>query len=181
MKNIFPLITLFCATAGFSQTRLISHKSHSGSMATFSTALENSLFDIAESNFGLPPTRFSIDSVVLLEDNRAVIISSGKRFGQTDVITFKPVRDTVYNHPLLSKKHSKDSIAKVLEPNVTNRKIKLINYDNDTSKKNSFPAFFGDDNFPDNPMLIFALALLSGVLAFISYFIYKVKGTPVKA
>jgi len=180
MKNTFFIITLLCSAAAFSQTRLISHKSHSGSSATFKTALENSLFDIAESNFGIPPTRFTIDSVILLEDNRAVIVSSSKRFGR-DVITYKPGRDTVYNHPLLSKKHSKDSIGKILEPNVTSRKIKLINYDNDKSKKNGFPAFFGDNNFPDKPMLIFALALLSGVLAFISYFIYKVKGTPVKA
>ena len=186
MKNLTFLFILLSIPA-ISQTRLISHKSHSGSMATFSTALENSLFDIAASNFGEPGSemRFVVDSVILLPDNRAVVIASEK-----DVWVTYPKsslvltgRDTLYNE-LLSNRHNKDSLTRVLEREGSRQPV-LINYDNEKpkptpkqEKKNSVPVMpSGDDNFPDKPMMIFALALLSGVLAFISYYFYKVKNT----
>jgi hypothetical protein len=180
MKKIYVLILMLCTVAGFAQTRLISHKSHSGSAATFTTALESSLFDIAESNFGLPTKemRFTVDSVILLPGNRAVVISSEKdvyKTHQKSAFNFKPGRDTLYNHPLLSQQHQKDSILHSLESYGRHNTPVLINYDNDRTKKNVVPVIPGSDNFPDKPMLVFALALLSGVLAFAMYLVYKTK------
>ncbi|MES2485174.1 MAG: hypothetical protein V4581_04395 [Bacteroidota bacterium] len=183
MKNLTFLFTLLSVSA-FSQTRLISHKSHSGSMATFNTALENSLFDIAASNFGAPGSemRFVVDSVILLPDNRAVIISSEKdvwvTYPKSSVILTG--RDTLYN-AMLSNRHNKDSLFRVLSQEGSYKPV-LINYDNEKpapepnrEKKNTIVAPSGNDNFPNKPMLVAALALLSGVLAFISYFFYTVK------
>jgi len=187
MKNLTFLFILLSIPA-VSQTRLISHKSHSGSVATFSTALESSLFDIAASNFGEPGSemRFVVDSVILLPDNRAVVIASEK-----DVWVTYPKsslvltgRDTLYNE-LLSKRHNKDSLTRILEREGSRQPV-LINYDNEkpvepkkNDRKNNTAQVMpsGDDNFPDKPMMIFALALLSGVLGFISYYFYKVKNT----
>jgi hypothetical protein len=189
MKRFTLFIFCFIAISGVAQTRLISHKSHSGSTATFSTALENSLFDIGASNFGEPSSerRFTIDSIILQPDNSAVVVSSEKNVWVTasqSKIGFRPGRDTLYNHPLLSKQHAIDSIKRQLWFEANN--IKFVNYDNikpqavkkEEPKKNTFFAVpSGDDNFPAKPMLVFAVTLLSGLIAFVSYYFYKVKNT----
>lgn len=56
MKNLRFLITallLSCCLAGVAQTKLISFKSHSGSKLHFRKAIENNMFDLNQSNFGL--------------------------------------------------------------------------------------------------------------------------------
>jgi hypothetical protein len=191
MKNLSLLIALCCLPA-VAQTRLISHKSHSGIMATFSTALDNSLFDIAASNFGEPPSerRFTIDSIIFLPDNRAVVVSSEKEVWITarqPEIEFKPGRDTLYNHPLLSKQHAKDSVARQLGG--WHNDVKLVNYDNEKpetapkqEKKNSLPALpFGGDNFPGKPLLIAGLAMVSVLFGFVFFALHKLKSARLTA
>jgi hypothetical protein len=80
MKNCTLLLFAFFATFAHSQTKLISHKSHSGSNATFATALENDLFDIEESNFGLSPMTIEnylkLDTVVYLSKKKIIRVTS---------------------------------------------------------------------------------------------------------
>ncbi|KOS06960.1 hypothetical protein AM493_13655 [Flavobacterium akiainvivens] len=163
------------------QTKLISHKSHSGSMATFNTAFENNLFDIGESNFGLPDKQmsFTIDSIILLPDDKVVVVSSEKdvyRHYAKSAISFKPGRDTLYNHPLLSQKHKKDSILRVLQPYDAKHKPVLINYDNNKTKKNSLPVAPNDSlGTPNMPLMVAALAALSILFGFVFYMVHKLK------
>lgn len=131
MKNFTLIIALVSFTA-IGQTRLISHKSHSGSTATFNTALENSLFDINDSNFGVAPIRTvktaALDSVIFISHDKAVMVTSEychiedrRRLRveganeKAEETLWKAGRDTVYNHPLFSRNHSLDSIRTVLK------------------------------------------------------------------
>ncbi len=55
MKNFFcTIFILFLSFQVFAQTKLISHKSHSGNSSNFSTALEINFGDISLSDFGNP-------------------------------------------------------------------------------------------------------------------------------
>jgi hypothetical protein len=178
MKNIY--ILLLCCSAAIAQTKLIAHKSHSGSMATFTTAFNNNLFDMGESNFGEPALerRYTIDSIILRPDDSAIVISSIKELWwgtPKSQIEFKPGRDTLYNHPLLSKRHSKDSIAvKVYTKNLEDPV--LVNYDNDNFKKNSLPAVHNNDNgTPNMPLMVAALAAISILFGFVFYMVHKLK------
>lgn len=57
------------------QTKLISHKSHSGSKRSFSKAYKNSLFNLSSSNFGLPKSRnlTLVDSIIALNDSVTIL------------------------------------------------------------------------------------------------------------
>lgn len=54
MRHFILYLTLFISGFGFSQTKVIAHKSHSGSSKTFKTALTVKSFNSANSNFGEP-------------------------------------------------------------------------------------------------------------------------------
>lgn len=78
MKIMIFLTTCLFSIAGYTQTKLISFRSHSGSNAHFRTAVEKDLFDIGKSNFGIVEVE-KIDSVVMKSNNR--IIVSRKFYG----------------------------------------------------------------------------------------------------
>lgn len=65
------LLSLLISSVGFSQTKKIAFKSHSGNSANYSFALRNNLFDMNCSNFGQAP-RFiktaKLDSVIFISD-----------------------------------------------------------------------------------------------------------------
>ena len=77
MKKFTVLLALLSLPA-MAQTKLISHKSHSGSMATFTTAFNNNLFDIGESDFGAAPYRqvkaAQLDSVIFINPATAIMV-----------------------------------------------------------------------------------------------------------
>lgn len=127
MKKSIVVVLLsigFCISI-YAQTKVISHKSHSGSKATFKTALNTSIFDMSASNFGAAPVEFirraKLDSVIHLTDTSAIMVTSevcwsenrGRR--DSDVSIWKAGKDTLDYHPLFTKKHSLDSIKNVLE------------------------------------------------------------------
>ncbi len=206
MKN-FTFLFVLVSFTGFCQTRLISHKSHSGSTATFTTALKNNLFDSDASNFGVAPIRTvktaQLDSVIFISHDKAVMVTSeychtedmrgrAKEDNEKAERTlWKAGRDTVYNHPLFSRNHSLDSIRSVLKndyffKNDIDNTV-FIGYDNKTKKyereekKRKKSTFYvgrtGNDNFPSKPMLVFILALLSAVFGCMLYLIYKTRGS----
>ena len=97
------------------QTKLIAHKSHSGTSQSFQIAYEAGLFDMENSNLGVAPERnvrtASLDSLILVSDSVAVMVTSeyctrqnSRRPGAST--KWRAGRDTVVNHPLFSKKHS---------------------------------------------------------------------------
>lgn len=106
------------------QTKVISHKSHSGSKANFRTALNADLFDLSKSNFGAAPIRMvrraQLDSLIYLSDTSAVMVTSevcwtedrGRK--KDDESLWQSGKDTVKFHPLFTKQHSLDSIKEVL-------------------------------------------------------------------
>lgn len=201
MKQLFSILMLTgIATSGFCQTKLISHKSHSGSMATFGMAVENNLFDIGESNFGEYPYRTivtsQLDSVIFISEDKAVMITSEHCSSQhisiqdtidNDKIFWQAGRDTVLNHQLFSQRHSLDSIKTVLKTKYNFRneidKVVFIGYDNDKKalrkenrkkkKKSVIPIITDDTGFPPKELMVMLLAALSGLVALTSYFYNK--------
>jgi hypothetical protein len=106
---------LLCSTFLFAQTKLIAHKSHSGSDRNFRIAYDAGFFDMDNSNFGMAPERTvrtaSLDSLILISDTLAVMVTSEycKRpiSRKKDATTkWREGRDTVRNHPLFSKRYS---------------------------------------------------------------------------
>jgi len=78
MRTLSSLALMFLSLACFSQTKLISHRSHSGSNTNFRTAIENNLFDIGNSNFGLSISYVEKVDTVILKSPNTIFISRKK-------------------------------------------------------------------------------------------------------
>ncbi len=125
-KLLTTTFILFYLTS-FGQTKMISHKSHSGSKNTFSLSLKKSLFNIGESNFGMAPERFvrnsNLDTVKLLSPHIAVMITSESclRDDYSGRPSYKELwsagTDTVYNHDVFNSKNSIAQIKSKLKNN----------------------------------------------------------------
>ena len=89
MKIMIFFAACLFSIAGYTQTKLISFRSHSGSNAHFRTAVEKELFDIGNSNFGIIEVE-KIDSVIKESKNRIIVIR--RTFGTGDN---KVKRDTL--------------------------------------------------------------------------------------
>lgn len=116
MKHFF-LITLLVAFYGsYGQTKIIAHKSHSGSSKTFVKAYQNNLFDIKRSNFGLPGNRniVVLDKVKALNDSLTVLYfresivcyQYGTSYSKLKKSDFKSKTDTVRNHKIYNKSNT---------------------------------------------------------------------------
>lgn len=181
MRSLFlSLLSLLCMT-GFSQTKKIAFKSHSGSAENFSIALENDLFDMDNSNFGNPPDRY-LDSVILIEDSVAVLVSRQEPFENA-----KARRDTLRSQPLFMKGNKVDSIRKRVRSitwfNNHVDSIKFIGFDvtKQKSKRNELPLGNITNNnnnrsFDGQVVLIAGLLLVLSLLAgLISWRLYDQK------
>ena len=128
-KHLFVILGVMISTSLFAQTKLISHKSHSGSTSNFAIALEKNLFDIKDSNFGVAPIRgikkAQLDSLIFLTDTSVVMVTS-EYCGWVEEQIKKPKKinnpkkwqagtDTVFHHKLFSRKNSIEKIKKKLE------------------------------------------------------------------
>jgi hypothetical protein len=138
---VFTLSCMLLSTLSYGQTKLIAHKSHSGSRALFRHVLANHLFGVDNSNFGMAPepsvTLSNLDSVIFVSDTVAVMVTSltcdvSRRFKKG--IRWTPGRDTVLKHPLFSMQHGLDSIRKSLKRDYffdnSIDSVKFIGYDN---------------------------------------------------
>lgn len=75
MKTIICAAICFFSVNCFGQTKLISHRSHSGDDATFRVAVEHDLFDIGNSNFGLRTEWVQkIDTVIFRSPTKIVVV-----------------------------------------------------------------------------------------------------------
>ena len=59
-------------------------------MNRFENAVSRDIFDVNDSNLGLPPAILKVDSVIFLDNDKAKIITETKRFKQE-----KGVRNTL--------------------------------------------------------------------------------------
>ena len=137
---------LVCSNVSFGQTKLIFHKSHSGSHTSFVKSINGNA-----SNFGIlrePDVKTAaLDSVIYLTDTSAIMVTKecsryllyqqpGDEKGLNG--NWHPGRDTVYFHPLFSKKHALDSIRMVVSTEYFFRNdidsTKFVGYDNGVSK-----------------------------------------------
>lgn len=127
---LFPIISI-------AQTKLISHKSHSGSSDTFAISFHEDLFNMSESNLGVPSLQTHLDSIIYISEDEVLLVSTSYYFNKNENI---PQKDTIHNNALLSKKHSLDSIKKKLKDPEIYRAI--LNYQNDIDSV----VFVGYDN-----------------------------------
>jgi len=117
MKLNILLLFLFTTVLCEAQTKVIAHKSHSGSKHSFSKAYQNNLFDINRSNFGHPGVRSVVllDTIIAVNDSLTVlkmresnrchsILVSYKKLSESD---FKYRTDTLINHQWLHKNNTK--------------------------------------------------------------------------
>ncbi len=150
MNKLIAILLCLIYTTATAQTKKIAFKGHSGSMDNFSTALEDNLFDMDNSNFGMAPQRDIItarlDSVIFVSDSVAIMVTSN--YCTRENFTYaKPVNkpslwtaghEIVYSHPLFSRNHSLDSIKQVikLQYNFKNpvEKVVFVGYDNKKRK-----------------------------------------------
>ena len=120
MKKIILVCSLFFGFVAQSQTKIIAHKSHSGSVHNFSKAYKNNLFDINRSNFGGPfirPVSY-LDSVIAVNDTTSILKTKSPNFcsingsdaQKIDPSNYNYRSETVYNHPLFNRKNSVKTI-----------------------------------------------------------------------
>ncbi|MES2557679.1 MAG: hypothetical protein V4604_16095 [Bacteroidota bacterium] len=173
MKTILITFLLACAGTAFSQTKLIFHKSHSGSSTSFvNTTNGNS------SNFGVAPIRevttAVLDSVIYLTDTSAIMITKECTYlngyyqmekTPTASSDWRPGRDTVFYHPLFSRKHALDSIRMVIKTEYYFQNdidsTQFVGYDNAVPKTQKIVKQSTEKNGNEvYLLLVFVIALL---------------------
>jgi hypothetical protein len=200
MKILLLPALLFCAFSVTAQTKLISHKSHSGNLSTFETAIRENLWDISSSNIGLPDITpviaRTLDSVIYISPEKTLLVQSvyKKEVYTDNSKTFRTFpketeRDTVFKHPLFSRNHSLDSIKRILSKGYgfQNDSVQTFYQGFDNKKrmykkegrnKKSFPILAinnsDDGNFPPK---IFFFAILF-ILFSLAYFLLGKKIGP---
>jgi hypothetical protein len=194
MKKLILAFLVAFATIGNAQTKLISHKSHSGSNETFALAVENDLFDIVESNFGNPiMTRDykKLDSVIYLSENKVIRVTSEytKRFRTTDrEECTKPELIKIRKDTVVIKPKSVRKGLTIKELKTNSEFLKTYNdtaqtvyngFDDKskkekTKKKKSFVPFT-TSNKPNFPSYLLTIAVLSLLSVLVYYLSLKIK------
>jgi hypothetical protein len=154
MKNVIFIFTFFflCFSAE-AQTKLISHKSHSGSKSSFKTALDANLFDMGASNFGAPgwfDATTRLDSIVHVNDSTVLVYRKTAEEGSWDEMqdekNWKPFIDTLVHHDLFSQKHALQNIRQRIRQYYEFRNwvddVKFVGYDDElpAGRKATTPA-----------------------------------------
>ncbi len=173
LKTCFFIIS-FCLLFSVlhAQTKIIAHKSHSGSNENFKIAYETGFFDIENSNFGMAPEptvrSSSLDSLIFLSDSVAVIVTSERCERRQRTSKWSAGKDTLYNHFLFTKKNSPAYIKNYLKQyyNFQNPvdSVKFINADSNEQQYQLSPVgSIADDgnNGPSGNSPLFFISLLA--------------------
>jgi hypothetical protein len=122
MKKLAFITLLFHFGIVSAQTKVIAHKSHSGNSNNFSKAYQQNMFDIRNSNFGLPgnATIYLLDTVVALNDTTTIVYRResivcyewGTDYKKLKKNDFKTIKDTLINSQLLNPRNSVAYIIK---------------------------------------------------------------------
>lgn len=140
IKTLSIIVLLAVSATLPAQTKLIAHKSHSGSTAHFAMITANSLFDPEDSNFGQGPEPFvktaQLDSVIFISDSVVVMVTSAYcqfRHDKSAGMKWQPGRDTVLHHPLFSAHFSLSEIKRRMKRDYYFRNpvdsVRFIGYD----------------------------------------------------
>lgn len=116
MKIKILFICLFITLLSQAQTKVIAHKSHSGSSNSFSKAYQNNLFNINSSNFGTRPEKINftrLDTIIVVNKSITIIKyrqSKNKYENWSEYNTLKNsdfiyIKDTLVNDPVFNKKN----------------------------------------------------------------------------
>ena len=191
------ILSLLCGII-FSQTKLISHKSHSGSNENFRVSVEENLFDIGDSNFGKITNEYTenyekIDTIIKISNTKIVRVKSNyyqvferidkSKVGKLEYLN--TVRDTitVENANLISNDKLK-TLAKTERKNIKTidtNKVIIVNFKEKSlkeikqekrkakKKKAILPIVESKPNFPSKPLLIFTLISLTSLVAFFTW------------
>jgi len=118
--NLMLVLFLLSMSFSFAQTKVISHKSHSGSKKTFRIAYEKSLFNLNQSNFGLPGNRniVLLDTVIAVNDSvtilkmreSAVCYPFNTSYKDLKKSDFKSKTVRINNHKIFNKKNTISTI-----------------------------------------------------------------------
>ena len=186
MKKIAFILILTIGFIGHSQTKLIAHKSHSGSDKTFALAVNSSLFDSVDSNLGAPPIQtkdyVTLDSIVYVAKNKVVLIKSEytqryryqKKCSKDELV--KISRDTMTIKPKSNKNGltANEVKEKILTLESYNNKPEEIIYsgfdEKSKRKKNKKSLLDVVIDFPNLPNSFFLIGLLT-ILSFLVYLI----------
>lgn len=115
MRKTILINLFFITTICFAQTKVIAHKSHSGSKNSFAKAYQNNLFDIKDSNFGLPEHKIQrLDTIIAINDSTTVLkyrVSKteyhiGTKFENIDDSDIIKKTQTLKNDRLINKKNT---------------------------------------------------------------------------
>lgn len=188
MKNLSILIQfvlLLWSCKAFSQTKLISYKSHSGDMKYFEKSIVEDSYNANYSNLGVAPERFvnnsKLDSVIIINDKKSVMVTSlfckNRRNGNTE--KWKAGRDTVYNHAIFSSENI-DSVKNILRRDYNFQNdidsTVFLKYDSKTKKYNPISikkaikkAEIKNSKSTEEMMYL----LIISIAIFASLFIYK--------
>jgi hypothetical protein len=191
MKLKFIILVVFGAfhLNFYAQTKLIAHKSHSGNMRNFATAMTINANDLGNSNFGLIPNReiqFSkLDSLIHISDSSSIMVTrnycTNIRSNKTKLL--KIGKDTIYNQ-LFSKKHALDSIRFTLKKQYNFKNpidsVVFVGYDSiknsqikteTTKKKNVVPFIVDVTKKPPFNLKLYGLLsilIIAVIIGFIS-------------
>jgi hypothetical protein len=176
------MLTAFQLTA---QTKLIAYKSHSGNAANFKAALEDNLFDIGESNYGLGPSKKinlkKLDSVMYINDSTALVkysegatyyylepLNKSKLFSQCN--HWNSTSDTLYHTPTKRKK-AISTIKELLKKNKYDNPIDSVafigfdtTYHHHRKKQSLTSSLYSTGGNDKPPLDDAALWLAAGVL-----------------
>ncbi|WP_196887294.1 hypothetical protein [Aureivirga sp. CE67] len=193
MKLFFILLLVLCFNNQIihSQTKLIAHKSHSGKASNFHKAMTNSTFDLTSSNFGAAPTPLvkyaKLDTLQYVSDTIVIMTTSNycKNKITNSTNLWNSGRDTLYNHPLFSKKNALDSIKQEIKKNYFFRNpvdsIVFIGYESVTNitnknkqKENSFPFLINKKTKPPVSPKLIGMSIILMISLIIAFTYYKI-------
>ena len=122
MKINLLLLFLFATVLCQAQTKIIAHKSHSGTKSTFSKAYKNNLFNSNHSNFGLPDDSkiVVIDSIIAIDEATTLIkmretkkeYQYGTDYKKLKASDFEKKTKQFIKHDLLFKNNSLEVIIR---------------------------------------------------------------------
>jgi hypothetical protein len=177
----------------YSQTKLIAHKSHSGSNETFALAVENDLFN--DGNLGLGGMEISeytrLDSVIYIAKDKVILSSSNytQRRNRRDVCVkdelTKIIRDTLTINPKYTKKGltipEVQAKLKTLKTYSNNpEEVVYKDFDEKSKRKKNKKSIFGIlpslPNIPNSFFLAVIVTILS-VLVFLIASTFKQEKT----
>ena len=193
INNLLVVLVCLISTTLLAQTKKIAFESHSGNPDNFNIALTNELFDIDESDFGIPShsSMYDLRKIIFISDSVTVIV--GKRYlkpwGAADSL-FKFVgnmSDTLYNDEVFAKKNSPERIKYLLKGRsggVNVYKIDSVMFESYKNKKpvktkpgnnkpvenkqNIIPLAIPQNSSGGNPPFDMQLALMLGSILFLS-------------